>query len=540
MAVTDRTARRRRKADPSASTDTDVLVAGEGPATAQIGDTAQIAVLAPNRTPRAVDRLRRKMGRTSRYPLTILTLVFAVNVTQNSLLPAVFPLIKVEFRLSDTALGLLGSSFLIFASIGLVPFAIMADRYRRTTIIAWASVVWGALILVMGTAATYARLFAGRALLGLVDPAEQPTSYSLLTDYYRVEERGKVFAIWNIGQLAGVMLVPIAGVIADAFGWRAAFYLFSIPGFVLGLLVWRMKEPERGRQDRLFEQRRRAAEAAARGEVPDAAGAGLLEPEVGDAAAGDGDGAGDETAVAEADDRPRIDLSRDSIREALHGYLELLRIPTLPVAFLSIGFTSFLTRGLGIWLAVFFVRYHDMSLGQATGTVALLALGALIGSIGGGYLGDFLQRRGIRTGRIRLAAVSALLASVFLFGAFSTDHTLLMLGLFFVGSVFVFPPQPLLQAVVADVVDPRLRGRGASLDTLTQTAFGATSVFAFGVMSDAIGLRSTLLSVLPLVALAGFILWFLGGRFVPRDMDRMRARLLEEEGAAPDPVAAGS
>lgn len=491
---------------------------GAGVAAADAISDDQIAVLAPDLTPRASERLRQRMGRTPRYPLTILTLVFAVNVTQNALLPAVFPLIKVEFRLSDTALGFLGSSFLVFASIGLVPFAVMADRYRRTTIIAWALAFWGTTILVMGTAMSYTRLLVARTLLGLTDPAEQPTSYSLLGDYYKVEERGRIYAIWNIGQLAGIMFVPIAGVMADAWGWRAAFYLFSIPGFVLSLVVWRLPEPERGLQDRIAEHRRR-------GET------GLPAP----VPAGNGQDAQQlDTTPLDPDpvtdpQSPGIRFDWASIKEALAGYGEVLRIPTVPVALASIGLTSFLTRGLGIWLTVFFVRYHDMSLGQATGTVALLALGALMGTLGAGYAADAMELRGLRTGRVRMAAASSILSAVFLFAAFSTDHTPSMLGLFFVGSVFVFPPGPLLQAVVADVVDPELRGRGASLDTLMQTVMGASSVLIFGILSDAITLRSTLLLMVPIVAVGGLVVWFLGSRFMPRDVDRMRDRLLEDE-----------
>ena len=451
-----------------------------------------ISVLAPSVTPRtSIERLRRKMGRSPRYPLTILTLVFAVNVAHTSMLPAVFPLLKVEFHLSDTALGVLGSSFLIFASLGLVPFAIAADRYSRTTIIAWASVLWGALMLFISTAGSYGRIFVGRTLLGITDPAEQPTSYSLLADYYQVEERGRVYAVWNIGQLAGVLMIPVGGALADAYGWRAALNFFAIPAFILAILVWRLEEPERGGTDRQHEARRR------------------------------GDPRADEPLP-----QMEVEASRESVRTAVAGYLQLLRIPTLMVALTGIGLQSFFTRGLGVWLAVFFVRFYDMSLTQATGLVALLALGALIGSLGGGYLGDYLTNvREMRAGRIRLAGVSSMTSAVFLFVAFSQNNVWVMMVLFFIGAVLVFPPQPLLQAVIANVVHPRLRGRGASMDTFIQTLMGATSIFIYGVLSDAVGLRTAMLGVVPVIAVGGFIVFTLGPRYLPGDEDRVREQL---------------
>ena len=477
---------------------------------------ADIAVLAPSATPRiSIERLRAKMGRSSRYPLTLLTLVFAVNVAHTSLLPAVFPLLKVEFRLSDTALGVLGSSFLIFASLGMVPFAVAADRYSRTRIIAWALVLWGALILFISTAGSFARIFVGRMLLGITDPAEQPTSYSLLADYYQVEERGRVFAVWNIGQLSGLLLVPLGGALADAYGWRAALNFFAIPAFVLSIFIWRLQEPERGATDRMYEARKHG-----RGDELAQAREGA------EAASVDGDGSGDGGETAETGAAPQ-----ESFRSAVAAYGQLLRIPTLLVCLVAIGMQSFFTRGLGVWLAIFFVRFYDMSLSQATGAVALLAFGALIGSLGGGYLGDYLTNiRGIRAGRMRLAGVSGIAAAVLLLIAFSQSNTAVMLVVFFVGAVLVFPPQPLLQAVVANVVHPSLRGRGASLDTLMQTAMGATSIFIYGVLSDAIGLRTTMLAVVPITAVGGLIVLTLGPRFLANDEDRVRGQLDEEMG----------
>lgn len=482
------------------------------------GETAlaEFEALAPSQTPRPHARLQRKLGRVSRYPLVLLTLVFTVNVSHQLVLPGVFPLIKEEFRLSDTALGVLGSGYLIFASVFLVPFAILADRYSRTKIIAWASAGWGLLMIGLGAAGSYAQLLTVRLALGATDPAEQPTSYSLLTDYYPVEERGRVFGIWNIGQLLGVVLVPFAGGIADAFGWRAALYAFAIPGFVLAILVWRLQEPERGIQDRLHRQRQRQ-------QADTTAADGADTPETSEDTTSTEDTEGTED-TGEGPVLPRM-MSRAALTDALAGYLALVKIPTVLTALLGIGMVTFFTRGLGTWLAVFFVRFHDMSIAQATGTVAILALGALVGSIGGGYLSDHLESRGIRTARIRLAAISAILAALFLFPAFATDNTTLMLALFFPGAIFVFPPQPLLQAVMANVVHPHLRGRGASLDTLTQTILGASAIFIYGVLSDAVGLRTTLLSVIPTIAVAGILVWTLGGRFQTRDEDHMRDQL---------------
>src|SRR5207253_5093123 len=63
--------------------------------------------LSPGRTPRPTFQLTRRLVGVSKWPLALLTAAYAINISDQYLLPAVFPLLKEEFRLSDTALGFL-------------------------------------------------------------------------------------------------------------------------------------------------------------------------------------------------------------------------------------------------------------------------------------------------------------------------------------------------------------------------------------------------------------------------------------------------
>src|SRR5205814_208121 len=97
----------------------DTVVAGEvrgtdATAAPTVADTAGRGAGAPT--------LRRRPGlgprpgkasTVSRYPLIILIAVAAVDQGDRALLSAVFPLIKQEFHLSDTALGTLSSAFTV-------------------------------------------------------------------------------------------------------------------------------------------------------------------------------------------------------------------------------------------------------------------------------------------------------------------------------------------------------------------------------------------------------------------------------------------
>jgi len=71
------------------------------------------------------------------YALGLLTLVYVLNFLDRSLIYILFTPIKREIALSDLQLALLGStSFVIFYTVLGIPFGRLADRYRRTHLIA--------------------------------------------------------------------------------------------------------------------------------------------------------------------------------------------------------------------------------------------------------------------------------------------------------------------------------------------------------------------------------------------------------------------
>ena len=88
--------------------------------------------LASSRTPRPPFQLTRRLVGATRWPLFLLTAIYALNVTDQYVVPTLFPLLKQEFGLSDSALGVLSSSYVIVVTLGTVPFGYFADRMRRT------------------------------------------------------------------------------------------------------------------------------------------------------------------------------------------------------------------------------------------------------------------------------------------------------------------------------------------------------------------------------------------------------------------------
>lgn len=425
-------------------------------------DTADVArsPLAAASTPHADFLLTRRLGGANRWPLILLTAIYALNVADQYVIPTVFPLLKQEFGLSDSALGVLSGSYVIVVMVFSVPFGWMADRLNRTRIISWGTAAWGATMIFTGCVWNYGSLLAGRMALGAWDPCDNPTSQSLLADYYPTVQRSKVMSVYQAGQLTGVFLIPVAAIMATHWGWRSAFFFFAVPAFIVAILARRLPEPVRGQQDRM-------------------------------------------QLGLDADVAPETAAPSKSAKEE---YRELFRCRTFVLMAVSSTIGSLFFGALGTWSPTFFVRYHDMSLSQAASALILLALGGVIGALLSGWAADYATYRGMKAGRIVIAAVARMAGFPLFLLTFTIDNTPLMLVTFAFAAMFLIAPIAVMNAARADVLHPTLRGRGTSFDIVLQSTASALAPVIVGVLADLYGLRTAFLIMIPLMALSGLIL----------------------------------
>ena len=78
-----------------------------------------------------------------------------------------------------------------------------------------------------------------------------PTHNSLLSDYYPIASRPKVFAGHQAGNVLGQLFgVLVGALLATAFNWRVPFVVFAIPVVLIVILGLKLREPVRGRFER--------------------------------------------------------------------------------------------------------------------------------------------------------------------------------------------------------------------------------------------------------------------------------------------------
>src|SRR5436305_15229559 len=107
-------------------------------------------------------------------------------------------------------------------------------------------VTWGAAMLWSAMAANFTELLWTRLFLGAVTASAGPMVASLVGDWFGSWERGRIYGVILAGEYVGAGIgFAVTGNVA-ALSWRAAFVILALPAFVLALVVWRLREPERG------------------------------------------------------------------------------------------------------------------------------------------------------------------------------------------------------------------------------------------------------------------------------------------------------
>ncbi len=159
-----------------------------------------------------------------RYALTLLLAVNLLNYIDRQVLYAVFPLIKADLRLSDTALGFLGSSFMLCYMLSAPLLGWLGDRLSRVRLAAAGLLVWSLATSLAGFANGYRALLAARTCVGIGEASFGTVSPGLVADYFPRERRGRVLAWFYLAIPVGSALGYLCGgIIGARFGWHAAF-----------------------------------------------------------------------------------------------------------------------------------------------------------------------------------------------------------------------------------------------------------------------------------------------------------------------------
>jgi MFS family permease len=370
------------------------------------------------------------IGFYSWYALGLLAIVSVLNYLDRTLIYILFTPIKQEMSFSDFELALLGTtSFVIFFTVLGVPFGRLADRGSRKNMIAAGLAVWSLFSGLTGFANGFWSLFFCRVMVGVGEATLGPAALSLLSDYFPPRMRATVQSIYASGITFGSGLAFfLGGWIGLNYGWRTAFYYLGFPGLLFAVLVFLLREPQRGRTE--------------------------------------------VTPAKYTSDDWKLLFQSKPLRYHYAGY----------------ALFALAANSLSIWGPTFFTRVHGYSiatLGLVAGLTSLTS--GIPSTILGGYLSDRLRRVG-PGGRMRLSSVASVLAVPFwVLLLFSDSVPLLLLSNFILLGLSLVWIAPSM-ADVHDITGPHLRGLGIGtfVCIIHVTAYGIGSPL-IGKLNDLLG-----------------------------------------------------
>jgi MFS family permease len=167
-----------------------------------------------------------------RYALTLLMVIYAVNMLDRQIVTILAEPMKIDLHLADWQLGAIsGLAFAVFYTVLGIPVARLADRGDRAYTIAGSLALWSGFTMVCGLARTFPQLLLARLGVGVGEAGCTPPAHSLITEYSTREKRASALAFYSLGIPIGSLVgLAAGGLIADTLGWRAALALAGAPG----------------------------------------------------------------------------------------------------------------------------------------------------------------------------------------------------------------------------------------------------------------------------------------------------------------------
>ncbi|HTS96906.1 MAG TPA: MFS transporter [Streptosporangiaceae bacterium] len=454
----------------------------------------------------------------------VLGSVLALSSADAATVGAAAVQLRHSLGIGNTDIGLLVAVTSAVGAVFSVPFGVLADRVRRTWMLAIAILVWGVAMIWGATAHTFAQLMVDRIWLGAVTASTAPTVASLVGDWIPGAERGKIYGYILTGELAGAGVgFAVTGDIA-ALSWRAAFIILALPAFFLAWLVFKLPEPARGGQGLLapepgYEQAAAAADAPRPEPPPNGSPTSHGKPTSHEPT--DAQRLAQERGIAP--DPVLVRMASVRRMPFLTAVRYVLRVRTNVALIVSGACGYYFLAGIETF-GVEFVR-GQYGTGQVLANFLLLVVGggAVLGVLTGGPLGDALLRRGRLNGRVLVAAVAAAATVVLFVPALVTRSAITALPYVVLAAFFLSAQNPPIDAARLDIMPPWLWGRAEGIRNFVRTGaqalapviFGAVSQYVFGGGTS--GLRWTfVVMMVPLTASAVFL--FAASRRYPSDV----------------------
>jgi MFS family permease len=398
----------------------------------------------------APDATETSRRRYAWYVVFVLTVCYTLSFIDRQILSLLVGPIKKDLGLSDTEIGLLGGlAFSLFYTLLGLPIGRLVDRYNRRNIIVFGVFFWSLMTAACAFARSFTTLFLARMGVGVGEATLNPAAVSIIADTFPKERLASAMSIYALGIYLGAglalllgglviqgvshtptLILPLIGEIAS---WRVTFLVVGLPGLVIALWVWTLREPPR------------------------------------------------KNAIVRVDgDHAHLGI-RETVRELAKRGVSVLGISAAQM-FLAIALYGFM-----LWSPVLLQRVHGWGPSQTGTWLGLVVLvGGCSGVLAGGRLADHGMKNGARDAALRLGAWTSLTAfALSVVALLFQDSAWLTLGLFLPIVAMLAMPIGGCYAALQTVLPNQVRGQATALFIFIANLGGLTlGPLVPGVLSD--------------------------------------------------------
>ena len=515
-------------------------------------------------------------GGYAKYVTGVLVIVYVFNFIDRQIVTILAEEIKADLGISDAQIGFLyGTAFAVFYAIFGIPLGKLADNWTRKNLISIGLGFWSLMTALSGTARSFFTLAAYRVGVGIGEASATPAAFSMLSDYFPPRLRATVLAIYSSGIYIGAGIgIFLGGWIVDGWnaaypdpgsapfgikGWQAAYMAVGVPGILMALWVYTLREPKRGQSEGILTEEHPHPFREAWKELMS-----VLPPMTLVTLARSGGGAPVLTrnligaalialgayGLYLLTDDPEQWIALGVGTYAAFSWVQALALrdpATFAMMFRSRAFVytilgfpliSPVTYAFGAWAPPFFIRVHEVGVAEAGLVLGVsFAVAGWLGITLGGVVSDWLKPR-TGNARVYVGLGSVILSAPMTLGLVLTDSLVAAYVLNFIVSIFAACWVGAAASTVNDLVMPRMRAIASAFYILMATVGLAVGPYAVGEVSDVLAsggmdpgesLRTSLMLSVGLLVIPFVFLLLLLRHLVPEEASRVeRARAAGE------------
>jgi MFS family permease len=306
------------------------------------------------------------------YAVFVLTLANISSFIDRQILSLLVKPIKHDLHLSDTQMSLLmGLSFALFYTIFGMFIGRLADRNSRRNIIIAGISVWSLMTTMCAGVGTYFQFFTARMGVGVGEATLSPSAYSMIADLFPKKRLATALSVFSLGVFLGSGLAMLIGsgivaklpkegmlnvpIFGEIFPWQMIFLYVGLPGLLIALLLLTIKEPARSNT---------------------------------------------------------LQVDGETVKLSLKESLAIIfkhRTAYLMICFAT-AFAALVNYGSNAWIPTFIARTYGWEVPRAGAFYGfILVTSSISGVLFGGWYADYLVKKGIPDGRLRVGLLGTVL-----------------------------------------------------------------------------------------------------------------------------------